>query len=56
MYMYDRQSENVYSKVQIQAANLQYQKVKTVFHWLIWIFTNFKQLGHEFSLYDGRLS
>ena len=34
MYMYVRQSENVYSKVQIQAANL--QKLKTIFtDWLI---------------------
>jgi len=31
MYMYVRQSENVNSKVQIQAANLQNQKFKTVF-------------------------
>jgi len=83
MYMYVRQSENVYSKVQIQAANLQNQKFKTVFDdWLIppfhqsnmqyevtsnnlriftnfkiWVkfvtFTNFKTLGHEFSIYDS---
>jgi len=34
--MYVRQSENVYSKVQIQAANLQNQKFKTIFaDWLI---------------------
>jgi len=37
MYMYIRQSENVCSKVQIQAANLQNQKFKTVFT----EFTNF---------------
>jgi len=29
MYIYVRQSENIYSKVQIQAANLQNQKFKT---------------------------
>jgi len=32
MYMYVRQCENVYSKVQIQAANLQNQKLKTIFY------------------------
>jgi len=65
MYMCVRQSENVYSKVQIQAANLQNQKFKTVStDWLIGtfmamlnrdvqkrIFTYFKTLGHEFSIY-----
>jgi len=34
--MYVRQSENVYSKVKIQAANLKNQKFKTIFtDWLI---------------------
>jgi len=65
MYMYVRQSENVYSRVQIQAANLQNQKFKTVlccvqkgtFMAMLnrdvqkRIFTNFKTLGHEFSIY-----
>jgi len=31
MYTYVQQFQNVYSKVQIQAANLQNQKFKTVF-------------------------
>jgi len=30
-HVYVRQSENVYSKVQIQAANLQNQRFKTIF-------------------------
>jgi len=40
-YMYVRQSENVYSKVQIQAANLQNQKFKTVF--TAWLINTFHQ-------------
>ena len=56
MYMYVGQSENVYSKVQMQAANLKNQKFKTVFtDWLEFLrikFTNFKTLSHEFSIYD----
>jgi len=34
MYMYVLQSENVYSKVQIQAANLQNQKFKNFYEFL----------------------
>ena len=65
--LYARQSENVYSKVQIPAANLQNQKFITVFteftnvyeftNFEIWAkkfvnFTNFKTLGQEFSIYE----
>ena len=68
MYMYVRQSENVYSKFQIQAANLQNQEFETVFtvidsfrpcliemcrNEFLRIFTNFKTLGHEFSIYEN---
>ena len=52
MYMYVRQSENVYSKVQIQAANLCGAQKETFMAMLNRdvqkrIFTNFKTVGHE---------
>jgi len=47
-YMYVRQSENFYSKVQIQAANLQNQKFKTVF--TDWLIPLFRQSNTEYEV------
>jgi len=51
MNMYVRQSENVYSKVQIQAAILQNQKFKTVFTEL----TNFYKFLRILKRYRPRI-
>jgi len=50
MYMYVRQSENVYYKVQIQAANLQNQKFKTVF--TDWLIPPFHQSNVQYEAWD----